>query len=114
MNAAAIDVQDDIVTVELISVNHNQYFLFGFKKDKGHSLPLISPISIFRSLLLALLVGDGAGSFASGLAGRLAFATAAFDRSLFQIRLVDGFDMFHDFYLLIDLPKMLSAPSGVC
>jgi hypothetical protein len=44
---------------------------------------------------LAFLIGNGAGGFACGLAGGLAFAAATPGGSLSEISFVDGFNMFH-------------------
>ena len=49
----------------------------------------------FAGLVLALLVGNGAGSFACGLAGSLAFAAAAFCAGFFKVCVVNSFDVFH-------------------
>ena len=48
------------------------------------------------NLLLTLLISNGAGSLASGLAGSLALAAAALSSALLKIRSVDGLDVFHD------------------
>jgi hypothetical protein len=45
--------------------------------------------------VLTLLVRNSARSFASRLAGRLAFAAAALRRRSFQILVVHGFDVLH-------------------
>ncbi len=49
----------------------------------------------FAGLVLALLVGNGAGSFACGLAGSLTFAAAAFCAGFFKVCVVNSFDVFH-------------------
>ena len=46
-------------------------------------------------LVLALLVGDGAGGLAGRLAGGLALAAAALDGGFLEVRAVDRLDMFH-------------------
>ena len=46
--------------------------------------------------MLAALVSYGAGSLACGLAGRLAFAAAAFHSAFLQIGLIQRFDLLHD------------------
>ena len=45
--------------------------------------------------LLALLIGYGARSLASGLTGSLALAATTFNGRLLQILLVNGLDMLH-------------------
>jgi hypothetical protein len=55
-------------------------------------------LNVFRRALLVVaagLVADGAGGFARGLAGRLAFAATAVLRALFECRGRNCFDVFH-------------------
>jgi hypothetical protein len=47
-------------------------------------------------LFLAALIADRAGCLACRLAGCLAFAAAALGQALFQIALVQGFNMLHN------------------
>jgi hypothetical protein len=47
--------------------------------------------------ILALLIGDRAGSFACGLAGSLAFAAAALCCAFLQVCLIQCFNLVHDF-----------------
>ena len=47
-------------------------------------------------LVLTLLVGDSAGSFASGLAGSLALAAATLASALLQSSTGQSLDMFHE------------------
>ena len=49
-----------------------------------------------QSLLLALLVGDGARGLAGRLAGGLALAAAAFYRGFLQILMINRLNMLHD------------------
>jgi len=56
-------------------------------------------------LTFANLIADGATSFASGLAGGLALAAAAFLQRVLQSGLVNGFNVFH----LVSAPKNLSC-----
>ena len=55
-------------------------------------------------LLLALLVGNGAGSLASRLAGGLALAAATLGSALFKIGFVNSLYVFH---FLFALSKMI-------
>jgi len=53
---------------------------------------------LFTSFVLTFLVGDGARSFASALAGSLAFAATAFASRFLKSLFDKGFDLFH-FYI---------------
>ena len=55
---------------------------------------------LLADALLALLVSNTAGSFASGLAGGLAFAATAGLDAGFQVASLDGLDSFHNMSLL--------------
>ena len=46
-------------------------------------------------VVLALLVSNRAGRLAGGLAGCLAFYAATLGSSLFQVRIVQSFNVFH-------------------
>ena len=59
---------------------------------------LLHPNELLRAFLLlvfALLVGNAAAGLAGGLAGRLAFATAALFGAFAKITGIQGPDMFH-------------------
>ena len=56
-------------------------------------------------LTFANLIADGATCLASGLAGGLALAAAAFFQRILQSGLVNGFNVFH----LLSAPKNLSC-----
>lgn len=54
---------------------------------------------------LALLIGNGAGGLASGLAGALALAAAALFRARLQVSLIDSYNMLqweHLFHMYCD------------
>ena len=54
----------------------------------------------FAGFVFAFLVCNSAGSFASRLAGSLAFAAAAFCAGFFKICVVNSFNVFHYVILL--------------
>ena len=74
---------------------------------------MFRPVPTSVSSLFALLIGNGAGSLASGLAGRLTLAAAAFGSSGLQVLFVDGLDVFHFVFLLRTVHSRFVFTGGV-
>lgn len=96
MDAAAVYVKNNVVTVKLIFMNHAKSLSLTNNKKRDIAVPLKSRIK----LLFALLVCNSAGCLTSRLAGSLALAAAALFSGLLKVSLVNGNDMLHDKLLL--------------
>ena len=65
------------------------------KRKKGGLETHPSVCELYSLNVFALLIGDGAGRFAGGLARSLALAAAAFGRTVLQRGAVQRLDMLH-------------------